>query len=115
MIGETEIHWSSETNLALAWDTRGATEGLSTRNLPAKRPDRDHTWRRGPAGARYDPGAAHPPAGRHEEVAVLLANKVAIITGAGPGLGRTLALLMAQEGARVIIAARTRETLESIA
>jgi NAD(P)-dependent dehydrogenase (short-subunit alcohol dehydrogenase family) len=46
---------------------------------------------------------------------VLLANKVAIITGAGPGLGRTLALLMAQEGARVIIAARTRETLESIA
>lgn len=36
-----------------------------------------------------------------------LEGKVAVITGAGPGLGRTLAGLMAREGARVVAAART--------
>src|SRR5438067_2070472 len=33
-----------------------------------------------------------------------LADKVAIITGAGAGLGRASALLFAEEGARVVIA-----------
>ncbi|MFI6326086.1 SDR family oxidoreductase [Nonomuraea sp. NPDC050556] len=38
---------------------------------------------------------------------MLLAGKVAVITGAGPGLGRTLATLMAHEGATVVPVART--------
>ncbi|WP_431894950.1 SDR family oxidoreductase [Nonomuraea sp. bgisy101] len=38
---------------------------------------------------------------------MLLDGKIAVITGAGPGLGRTLAGLMAKEGARVVTVART--------
>jgi len=41
--------------------------------------------------------------------------KVAIISGAGPGTGRQVALLMAKEGADLVLAARTASTLESIA
>ncbi|MFF5259336.1 SDR family oxidoreductase [Actinomadura viridis] len=44
-----------------------------------------------------------------------LEGKIAVITGAGPGLGRTLAVLLAREGADVALAARTGSTLESIA
>ncbi|WP_084000661.1 SDR family oxidoreductase [Actinomadura kijaniata] len=46
---------------------------------------------------------------------MMLQGKVAVITGAGPGLGRTLAALMAREGADVVVAARGAETLERIA
>lgn len=46
---------------------------------------------------------------------MMLKGKVAVITGAGPGLGRTLAVLMAREGADIVVAARTRETLDAIA
>jgi NAD(P)-dependent dehydrogenase (short-subunit alcohol dehydrogenase family) len=45
----------------------------------------------------------------------MLNQKVAVITGAGPGLGRTLARLMTAEGAKVIVAARTAATLTDIA
>ena len=38
---------------------------------------------------------------------MLLDGKVAVVTGAGPGLGRTLAGLLSEEGARVVVAART--------
>lgn len=47
-----------------------------------------------------------------------LKNKVAIITGAGGGIGRAAALLFAQEGAKVVIHGRreanTRETYEMV-
>ncbi|ROO83491.1 3-oxoacyl-[acyl-carrier protein] reductase [Actinocorallia herbida] len=46
---------------------------------------------------------------------MVLEGKIAVITGAGPGLGRTLARLMADEGAKVAVAARTPATLEAIA
>jgi len=46
---------------------------------------------------------------------VLLEDRVVVIGGAGPGLGRTLALRCAEEGAHVVLAARTASTVEAIA
>lgn len=43
---------------------------------------------------------------------MLLKDKVAIISGIGPGMGSELALLVAQEGAKVVIAARTEANLK---
>lgn len=44
-----------------------------------------------------------------------LINKVAIITGAGRGIGKAIALGLAEEGAKVILAARTTEQVEKTA
>ncbi len=45
----------------------------------------------------------------------LLDNKIALITGAGSGIGRASALLFSQEGARVALFSRTKETVEETA
>ena len=44
-----------------------------------------------------------------------LKDKVALITGASQGLGRALALAFAREGARVVVNARSEETVRPIA
>ena len=46
---------------------------------------------------------------------MLLESQVVVITGAGPGLGSTLAKRCAAEGADVVVAARTASTLDAIA
>jgi len=46
---------------------------------------------------------------------MLLEGKVAIVSGIGPGMGRDISLRLAQEGADLVIGARTRATLESVA
>lgn len=47
--------------------------------------------------------------------ATMLEGKVVLISGAGPGLGRSLALRSSAAGARVILAARTASRLEALA
>ena len=45
----------------------------------------------------------------------MLTDKVAIITGASRGIGRATALAFAQAGARVVLASRTQQDLETVA
>ena len=47
--------------------------------------------------------------------AKLLEKKVAIITGAGRGIGRATALALAEAGADIVIVARSRRALEAVA
>ncbi len=44
----------------------------------------------------------------------ILQNKVAIVTGASSGIGRATAILFAQQGAKVIVAARRQHELDTL-
>ena len=44
-----------------------------------------------------------------------LTGRVAIMTGAGKGLGRAMALALAEAGADMVVTSRTMEELESLA
>lgn len=44
-----------------------------------------------------------------------LQNKVAIVTGGGRGLGRSIALLFGKEGAKVVLVASNKEEIDHVA
>src|SRR5450631_655186 len=44
-----------------------------------------------------------------------LANQIAVVTGAGRGIGRAIALKFANEGAEVVVVSRTQENSENVA
>lgn len=46
---------------------------------------------------------------------MLLQDRVCVVAGVGPGLGRTLSLLLAEHGAHVVLAARRQQVLRSVA
>lgn len=46
---------------------------------------------------------------------MLLEDKVVIVSGIGPGMGRDISLLCAEHGARIVLASRTPERLEEVA
>ena len=45
----------------------------------------------------------------------LLGDKVVVVSGVGPGLGRSISVRAAQQGARVVLAARTESRLKEVA
>src|SRR5579864_6814582 len=44
-----------------------------------------------------------------------LTNKIAVVTGAGRGIGRAIALKFAHEGADVVVVSRTQENSDKVA
>jgi NAD(P)-dependent dehydrogenase (short-subunit alcohol dehydrogenase family) len=46
---------------------------------------------------------------------MLLADRVVVVSGIGPGMGREISLAVARHGAHVVLAARTAAALESVA
>src|SRR5690606_10038312 len=59
-----------------------------------------------------------PPTAGHPVVAPpgpLLAGRVALVSGIGPGMGRDIALLLASHGADLVLGARTLEACEAVA
>ncbi len=74
--------------------------------------------RAGPLPGRGVRGPDRRPAGRggrEDARLMLLAGKVVVVCGVGPGLGRAIAVQSARAGADVVLAARTASRLDEVA
>src|SRR5580704_8758317 len=77
--------------------------------------------RRGGPSVLCRPGAEEEPVGQEETHGggraggALLADRVAVVSGVGPGLGRQAALSLAAHGAAVVLTARRQSTLDEVA
>src|SRR5262249_13059144 len=69
------------------------------------------------AGARLRPGAGRDDAAPHGLGRTVMASvdKVAMVTGAGTGVGRAVALALAQDGYAVVLAGRRQALLDETA
>src|SRR5215471_46826 len=67
----------------------------------------------GPPGRR--PGSIQSRRSAGSKQIMKLENQSAIVTGAGQGLGKSIAMALAREGASVLLSGRHRETLEGVA
>src|SRR5687768_3873505 len=73
-----------------------------------------HRASRSPATFRIPPAQPRAPCNPMHSCMKKLAGKVALITGAGSGLGAAAARLLAEEGARVGLLSRTASELEKL-
>jgi len=75
-----------------------------------------HMGRLATVGGIWEPGGPRVAALRPliEEVLMLLEDKVAIVSGVGPGLGQANARALAREGATVVLAARNADYLAQV-